>query len=258
MVAAVALVAGADGATAGRLGLAMTLLQAAIGTLNDVVDAPTDARSKPGKPIPAGLVSVPVARSIVVAAAVAGIVLSLPSGPALVTLAAIILAIGFGYDLAFKGTAWSWLPFAVGIPLLPVFGWLGSSGSLPPSFALLVPVAVLAGAALSIANARADLERDTAAGVDSVAVRLGSEPAWLVHAVLLTAVLIVAAATLGYAAATTVELAGAAIAGGMVATGIVAGRHGDAQRLERAWELEAVGIGLLAAIWLAAAVGVGR
>ena len=54
----------------------------------------------------------------------------------------VVLAIGYGYDLAFKGTAWSWLPFAVGIPLLPVFGWLGATGGLPASFAVLLPVAV--------------------------------------------------------------------------------------------------------------------
>ena len=35
----------------------MTALQASIGSLNDVVDAPRDAGHKPGKPIPAGLVS---------------------------------------------------------------------------------------------------------------------------------------------------------------------------------------------------------
>jgi 4-hydroxybenzoate polyprenyltransferase len=249
----VALVAGADGWTALRLGLAMVLLQASIGTLNDLVDAPDDARSKPGKPIPAGRVPVPVARGLVVAAAGAGIVLSIPSGPALVGLAGVILVIGFGYDLAFKGTAWSWLPFAVGIPLLPVFGWFGTAGSLPASFALLLPVAVLAGAALAIANARADLERDAAAGVDSVAVRLGSERAWLVHAALLGAVVGVAAVTLGLTGASALEFAGAAIASAIVATGIVVGRRGDPSRLERAWELEAVGVGLLAAVWLAAA-----
>ena len=251
-----AVVAGADGWTALRLGLAMVLLQASIGALNDLVDAPDDARSKPRKPIPAGLVPVAVARGLVVAAAGAGIVLSIPSGPGLVGLAVVILAIGFGYDLAFKGTAWSWLPFAVGIPLLPVFGWFGTAGALPASFAFLVPVAVLAGAALAIANARADLERDVAAGVDSVAVRLGSERAWLVHAVLLGAVVGVAAATLGFAGAPTLQLAAAAIASGIVATGIVLGRRGDPARCERAWELEAVGVGILAAVWLAA-VGVG-
>ena len=247
------MVAGADGWTALRLGLAMVLLQASIGTLNDLVDAPDDARSKPGKPIPDGQVPIPVARGVVVAAAGAGIVLTIPSGPGLVGLAVVILAIGFGYDLAFKGTAWSWLPFAVGIPLLPVFGWFATAGSLPASFALLVPVAVLAGAALAIANARADLERDAAAGVDSVAMRLGSDRAWLVHAVLLGAVVGVAWVTLGFAGASALQLAGAAVASAGVALGVVFGRSGNPQRLERAWELEAVGVGVLAAVWLAAA-----
>src|SRR6476660_3407010 len=57
VVAAVATVAGADAPTAVRLGIAMTALQASIGSLNDVVDAPRDAGHKPGKPISAGLVS---------------------------------------------------------------------------------------------------------------------------------------------------------------------------------------------------------
>ena len=35
----------------------MTALQVSIGTLNDLVDAPRDAGRKPGKPIPAGLVT---------------------------------------------------------------------------------------------------------------------------------------------------------------------------------------------------------
>jgi hypothetical protein len=33
--------------------------------------------------------------------------------------------------------------------------------------------------------------------------------------------------------------------------GLAIGRGGDAARLERAWELEAIGLGLLAAAWLA-------
>ena len=113
----------------------MTALQASIGTLNDLVDAPRDAGHKPGKPIPAGLVPGAAARVVVVATAGLGLALSAPSGGSTVALAALVLAIGYAYDLAFKGTAWSWLPFAVGIPLLPVFGWLGATGTLPASFA---------------------------------------------------------------------------------------------------------------------------
>ena len=44
--------AGADPAVAARLGVSMTALQASIGALNDLVDAPSDRGRKPGKPIP--------------------------------------------------------------------------------------------------------------------------------------------------------------------------------------------------------------
>ena len=37
----------------------------------------------------------------------------------------------------------------------------------------------------------------------------------------------------------------------VIGLGVALGRAGDAARRERAWELEAVGVGLLAAAWLA-------
>jgi len=255
VVAAVAIVAGGDAATAARLGLAMTALQASIGALNDVVDAPRDAGHKPGKPIPAGLIPGRLARTVVVAAAGVGLALAAPSGPATVALAVVVLAIGYGYDLLFKGTAWSWVPFAVGIPLLPVFGWLGSAGDLPEWFAVLLPVAVVAGAALAIANARADADRDVAAGVESVAIRLGSARAWAIEALLLAFVVGAAVATLVRAGAPIGVVAGAIGASLVVVAGVAVGRVGDGARLERAWEIQAVGVGLLAAVWVA---GVGR
>jgi 4-hydroxybenzoate polyprenyltransferase len=247
----VAILAGADAATAFRLGLAMTALQVSIGALNDVVDAPRDAGRKPGKPIPAGLVSPGLGRAVAVGGAALGIVLAAPSGVALVVLALVVLAIGYGYDLRFKGTAWSWVPFALGIPLLPVFGWLGAAGSLPGSFAILLPVAVLAGAALAIANARVDAERDAAAGVDSVAIRLGLERAWSVHAGLLVVVVAAALLTLSVGRAPTSTIAVAVAAAVVIGLGIVIGRGVASPRRERAWELEAAGTGLLAIAWLA-------
>jgi 4-hydroxybenzoate polyprenyltransferase len=251
VVAAVALVAGADGPTAVRLGVAMTLLQASIGTLNDLVDAPRDAVSKPAKPIPAGLVSRSVAWAVVVGGGGLGVVLALGSGAATGLLAVVVLAIGYGYDLVAKGTVWSWLPFAIGIPLLPVFGWLGATGGLAPRFALLIPVAVVAGAALAIANARADAERDVSAGIDSIAVRLGLERSWTVHAVLLAVVLGAAIVTVVASGASTAAQAGVVGASLVVTVGAWLGRHADRSRRERSWEMEAVGVALLAAAWLA-------
>ena len=251
MVAAVASIAGADPVTAGRLAVSMIALQVSIGSLNDIVDAPRDAGHKPGKPIPAGLVAPAVARLVVLVAAALGLILAVPSGAATVALAAAILAIGYGYDRYAKGTAWSWLPFALGIPLLPVFGWLGVTGSLPQAFTVLLPAAVAAGAALAIANARADTERDAAAGADSVALRLGPQRAWGVSSGLLLLVVVVALATLAAAGAQVPVLGAAGVAGLVIAVGVVVGRSAGRSGRERAWELEAVGVGLLAIAWLA-------
>jgi 4-hydroxybenzoate polyprenyltransferase len=233
----------------------MTALQASIGALNDLHDATDDAGRKPGKPIPAGLVSVPVARGVVVVGAVLGIGLAALTDPVIAVLAVVVLAIGYGYDLAFKGMAWSWLPFAVGIPILPVYGWLGAGSDLPPFFVALLPMAVLAGAALAIANARADLERDQAAGTISVATRLGLEGSWLLHAGLWGIALAIG---LGWLVFRGVGLVGAlpvvVAAGLIVAVVFWSRRRGPAGR-ERAWQFEAAGAALALSSWLVAVLG---
>jgi 4-hydroxybenzoate polyprenyltransferase len=247
----IASVALADPLVAIRLGVAMTALQASIGALNDVIDAPRDAGHKPGKPIPAGLVSGTTARVVVVVAAIVGLGLSAPSGIPTLALGAVILAIGYGYDLAFKGTAWSWVPFAVGIPLLPVYAWLGSAGTVPASFAILIPVAVVAGSALAIANAQADLDRDAAAGVDSVAVRLGAGRSWALATGLLGIVVTAALVTLVRDDASMGAILVAGGAAVLIGVGSALGRRGDSARRERAWQVQAIGVGLLGAAWLA-------
>jgi 4-hydroxybenzoate polyprenyltransferase len=247
---AVALLAGGDAPTALRLGVAMVALQASIGALNDVVDAPIDVRHKPDKPIPAGLLSPARARMVVFGSAGLGIVLTAPSGPGLLVLAGLGLAIGYAYDLRAKGTAWSWLPFALGIPLLPVFGWYGVTAALPTPFAIVLPTAVVAGSALAIANALADLERDRAAGIASVATWLGPERAWAVGLWLHAVVVAMAIGSLSLAGAPTPTIAGAVVASGVVLTGLGLGRRTSAQWLEGAWEVQAIGIALLGATWL--------
>ena len=250
VVAAVALVAGASPIDASRLGVAMTALQFGIGATNDIVDAPRDAGHKAGKPIPAGFVSRPVARVVAVAGFGVGLLLSTPSGLPTFALALIVVGIGLTYDLFLKGTAWSWLPFAVGIPILPVFGWVGATSTLPPVFAVLVPVAGAAGAALAIANALADVERDRAAGTVSIATTLGPGRAWAVEAVLIGEVVAAALASALLLAAPTGRLALIAIAGCLPVAGLALGRGGGADRRERAWQVEAVGIAALGLAWI--------
>lgn len=254
VVAAVTVVAGASAALAVVLGVSMTALQVSIGALNDLRDAPEDAGRKPGKPIPAGLVSVPVARAVMVGGAVVGVGLGAFVDARLAGLGIVVLVIGFGYDLVAKGTAWSWLPFAAGIPILPVYGWLGAAGELPDFFTALVPIATLAGAALAVANARADLERDQAAGTVSVATRLGLDGSWRLHAVLFLATAAVALGWLVFRGAEPLPTAGVVGAAGLIAALVAWSRDRGAVGRERAWEFEAGAAALALLVWMNAAV----
>jgi 4-hydroxybenzoate polyprenyltransferase len=248
----VALVAGGGLGTATRLGLSMTSLQFAIGALNDIVDAPADIGRIPPKPIPGGVISENVARGVAAGSTAAGLLLAAPSGPATVAVAVGVLAVGAAYDMVAKGTPWSWLPFAVGIPLLPLYGWLGSAGSLPPFFGVLLPMAVLAGAALAIAHARADLEVDLAAGTRSVATALGSSGSWWVGAALLIAATVIG--LVGTQPSSWPSLPAALIIGGTVIVlgGLALGRGEGTGARRHAWEAQALGAALAGTGWVAA------
>jgi 4-hydroxybenzoate polyprenyltransferase len=251
VVVGVAIVAGADLLAAIRLGLSMTALQMSIGSLNDLVDAPADAEHKPGKPIPNGRVSRPLARAVTIVSAGVGIGLAIPSGPTVVALAVVVLTIGYAYDLVAKGTAWSWLPFAVGIPLLPVYGWVGAAGTVPDWFVALAPMAAAAGAALAVANALADVERDRAAGTATVATALGSRARW-VGAGAWGVAATIAVGSLVAVDVGLVALGTTALGIAVVTAGIVLGWRGDPARRELAWEVQAVGAGVTAVAWVVA------
>jgi 4-hydroxybenzoate polyprenyltransferase len=252
VTAGVALLAGAPMPLAVRLGVAMTALQLGIGAVNDLVDAPRDAGHKPGKPIPAGLISRQLAGSIALGAFGLGLALAVTAGPIVLGLAVVVIAIGLAYDLRLKGTAWSWLPFAVGIPILPVFGWAGATGGLDSLFIVLVPAAVAGGAALAIANSLVDVDRDRAAGVSSVAVALGEGRARTLGVVLLIAIVLAAtisAAVLG--GSPEVALAVGWIGVVPLLAAAVAGRADPARR-EIGWRVQAIGLAVLAFVWIQA------
>ncbi len=252
----VATVAGAAPDLAVELGLSMTFLQFSIGALNDLTDIDRDTGIRPDKPVPAGLVPEPVARTVVIVCAVAGLLLALVGGPQLVLIALVGLAVGFIYDLRARGTTLSWLPIAIGIPLLPVYGWFGATGTLPGVFLVLVPAAANAGTALAIANAIVDVERDEAAGSGSIAVALGTGRAsvlvLLLHAVVAALALgtaVVLGAPTGWLAA-MILAAGTPVSGALL--GLVGSLRASPTLRELAWEIQAVGTGLLAVAWLGA------
>jgi 4-hydroxybenzoate polyprenyltransferase len=236
----------------------MLAIQLGIGAGNDWADAPADAVARPGKPIAAGLVGRAWAARIAVGASAIGLLLAALAGPIPLAVAAAGLAAGLAYDLRLKGTIWSWLPYAIGLPLLPIFAWVGATGALPWAVAVIVPLAMLAGAALAVANALADLERDLAAGVETVATGLGLATARRAGAALQG---VVVAGALGSGVALGGEAAGLALAGVggvVVATGVATGWGASTASRQRGWEMQAVGLGLLAAAWAWALAGAGR
>ncbi len=235
----------------------MLFLQVAIGAANDWADAPADAAAQPGKPVPAGLVPRAAAARIAAGAAATGLALAALAGPVPCAVAVAGLGTGLAYDLRLKGTRWSWVPYAVGIPLLPVFAWVGATGSLPGQFAVLVPIAMLAGAALAVANAVADLEHDRDAGTETVATSLGLGRARRIGAGLQGLVIV---AGLGSAAAFGGEaewIALAATGSLIIVIGLALGWSDRPPIRRRAWEVQAVGVGIIAAGWLGALAAAG-
>ncbi len=251
----IAFAAGGDPAAAIRLGLSMTAIQFSIGTLNDLVDAVRDATGQPAKPLPARLVTRRQAWLVFTVTAVGGPALALPSGLPTTLVALAGAGVGYLYDLRLKGTAWSWTGFALGLPLLPVFAWLGATGELPAPLALFAALAGVAGAGLAVSNAVADLDRDRAAGADSIAVRLGRARAG-------APVVCLQATVIAGALGSLVGLAGDGGGWWPVAAGLGALVLGvgvgltlrPLRRAELGWEVQGVGLGLLAVGWTGAVV----
>jgi 4-hydroxybenzoate polyprenyltransferase len=249
VTALLALIAGAGPVRASLLAGSMIALQVSIGALNDLVDVERDHGRKAGKPIPAGYVGRGAAQTTIVVGLGLGLGLSAVAGPMALAIAVVGTGSGYFYDLRLKATPWAWLPFAIGIPLLPVFAWVGATGRIPSAFGILIPIAVVAGAGLALLNGLVDVERDRAAGLATPAVRLGAARAWQLAAVTLAVVAAGAAGSLALARAAPFSflLATGGIALLILGTAVV--RAVEPGRRERGWEAVAVGLGLLAAGW---------
>jgi 1,4-dihydroxy-2-naphthoate octaprenyltransferase len=178
------------------------------------------------------------------------------------------LALGYLYDLRLSRTAFSWLPLALALPLLPVFAWVGATGDLPSGLLSLVPIAMLAGAALLVGNGVVDVERDALAGKATLAVRIGRRPAWLAHAAAFLIAVLAVLALAPTVPATVTSVAGSSdvdvvaafralrsLGVPLGALAIVAGVDllGAARPSlrERGWELEGIGTAVVGLGWLA-------
>ena len=156
----------------GPLLLAMLGGQLAIGAINELVDLPFDTVGKPGKPLPSGDVSIRGARVMVVI----GLIMMVAFGWRFGTLPFALLAAGTGlgiaYDLWFKRTLWSWLPYLLALPLLPI--WVFAALGRPePKLLLLYPLGTLTTVGVHLAQVLPDVAIDRAAGLPTASSRLG-------------------------------------------------------------------------------------
>jgi 4-hydroxybenzoate polyprenyltransferase len=198
------------------LGAGMLCYQFAIGVANDLVDASDDAKAKPWKAIPRGIVTRRAAVSLVAGLAGAGMLITsgLPLGAWLIGMAG--LACGLAYDVQLKRTLLSWLPFAIAFPLIPVWVFLAFDrwdGLLWWAF----PLGAILGLALHLANQAADVPKES--HIRGLAHRLGTERAANLSLGLVGVAGIIAFVVLLFAsaAAQAILVAGAVMLAGVMA-----------------------------------------
>ena len=159
-----------------RLLGAMFGAQLTIGAVNELADAELDALSKPDKPIPSGLVSRRGAQVLAISGAILMTVLSLTFGVGALLLCVAGTGVGIAYSLWFKRTIWSWIPYLIALPLLPIWVWTTLS-EVPPGIFAIYPIGAAAVIAIQIAQSLPDIEADRETGVRTLAVMLGSSRA---------------------------------------------------------------------------------
>ena len=147
-------------------------MQFSISAFNDYFDGPFDV-GRADKPVASGAISPSVALALGTLLGLACILLAVPFGWWVTLLTAIGLGGGLAYDAGLKRTAFSWLPFSIAFPTLPLWAWAGIEGRFPPQLAWVVPVGGVLVLGIHLADTIPDLRADTQAGIRGLAHRLG-------------------------------------------------------------------------------------
>ena len=228
---------------AARLACMLAASQFAVGAFNDYCDADLDAAAKPGRPIPAGVATRGGALLATAALLAAALALAASFGPATLALAVLGTAAGLVYDRLLKRTPWSWAPYVLGLPILPLWSW-STLGELPLAAGWAYPFGALLALALHLANALPDDESDREARVGGLVQFLG-RPASLVILFLSFGLALAFGLVVGYLARGPQPHGLAILLGGII--GLVALALASRAATDRAaFPLLAVGSALLA------------
>lgn len=168
--------------------------QLSIGWSNDLVDARRDrAVGRTDKPVATGLVSEQVVRVACAIALAACVGLSLACGLASGLVHLLLgVASGWAYNLWFKRTVLSPLPYAVAFGALPAVVTLALPTPTLPA-AWVVSTGALLGVGAHLLNALPDLADDEATGVRALPHLLGAQVVrWLAPVVLLAGTVVAA------------------------------------------------------------------
>ncbi len=151
-----------------------TAMQFSISAFNDYFDRDVDA-GRTDKPVATGIISPRTAWVTGLLLSVVAMLLALPLGGWMTLFTAIGLGGGLLYDAGLKYTAFSWLPFSIAFPTLPLWAWAGASpdGTFPPQLFWVAPIGAVLVLGIHLADTIPDLASDTEAGVRGLAHRLG-------------------------------------------------------------------------------------
>ena len=146
------------------LGLGMLFYQFTIGLVNDLVDVSEDRSAKPWKPLVRGAISPRFALVVAVTCLVAALVLTSSVSRAAWLIGVAGFGCGLSYDVYLKRTELSWLPYAIGMPLVPVWVYVASDAWRPLLWWSL-PLGALIGFALHLANQAPDVASGDPSGL---------------------------------------------------------------------------------------------
>jgi 4-hydroxybenzoate polyprenyltransferase len=203
-VVAVTLIATALAVSAGlgwRAGLVLLAFlagQLSVGWSNDFVDRDRDiAAGRPDKPVARGEVPARVVGVAAVVALAACVPLSLLLGWRAGLAHLVAVAFAWGYNVVFKSSVLSPLPYVVAFGLVPSVVTLAAGrGGWAPAWA--TAGGALLGASAHLTNTLPDLDDDVRLGVRGLPHRLGRQASlWLAVALLVSACLIVAVGPAG-------------------------------------------------------------